>query len=87
MSKFPVLWTPLILEGAPPTWENFSPIKGGHVGHRELGGAPDPVREDLMEETRLGDRLDSGISHKPGNAQLHSTQPPSDGPDWKNMAG
>jgi hypothetical protein len=39
-----------------------------YAKHRELGGAQDPVMEELIEEARIEDELGLGISHKPGNA-------------------
>lgn len=39
-----------------------------YIKHRKLGGAPDPVMEDLIEEARIAVRLGSGVSHTLGNA-------------------
>lgn len=39
-----------------------------YQAHRSAGGAPDPVAEDLIEETRLEDVRGGGISHSPGSA-------------------
>jgi hypothetical protein len=36
--------------------------------HVSEGGAPDPVQEDLLEETRLESELGGGFSYAPGHA-------------------
>lgn len=36
--------------------------------HRAAGGAPDPVQEDLIAETRLEDARGGGLSYPPGRA-------------------
>jgi hypothetical protein len=36
--------------------------------HRQLGGEPDPVQEELIEEMRLEDERGVGLSHPPGRA-------------------
>lgn len=39
-----------------------------YVAHRAIGGAPDPVVEDLLDEMRLEDERGGGLSHEPGQA-------------------
>lgn len=39
-----------------------------YAAHRANGGAPDPVAEDLIGETRVEDARGGGISHAPGRA-------------------
>lgn len=43
-------------------------IVAWYARHRELGGAPDPVAEDLILEAAAEDALGGGISHAPGRA-------------------
>ena len=39
-----------------------------YVAHRDLGGAFDPVMEDLIVGTRLENSMGAGLSYKPGRA-------------------
>ena len=43
-------------------------IAAWYAAHREQGGAPDPVQEDLMEEARLEMKHGGGFSYPPGHA-------------------
>ena len=43
-------------------------IVGWYNAHRQAGGDPDPVAEDLMAEIRLEDAHGGGHSHAPGRA-------------------
>ena len=43
-------------------------IAAWYAAHRERGGAPDPVQEDLLEETRLEEALGGGFAYPPGHA-------------------
>ncbi|WP_043458855.1 hypothetical protein, partial [Azohydromonas australica] len=43
-------------------------IAAWYAAHLERGGAPDPVQEDLMEETRLEEEHGGGFSYPPGHA-------------------
>lgn len=43
-------------------------IVGWYTTHRQHGGAPDAVAEDLLAEVRAEDELGSGLSHAPGRA-------------------
>ncbi len=43
-------------------------IIGWYRMHRDGGGPPDPVAEDLLAEVRAEDQLGGGISHPPGRA-------------------
>lgn len=42
-------------------------IAAWYAAHRERGGAPDPVQEDLMEEARLEEEHGSGFMYPPGH--------------------
>ena len=39
-----------------------------YFAHRQRGGAPDPVQEDLIAETAIEDARGGGVSHAPGRA-------------------
>ena len=43
-------------------------IAAWYAAHIERGGAPDPVQEDLLEETRLEMEHGGGLSYPPGHA-------------------
>jgi hypothetical protein len=43
-------------------------IAAWYEAHIAQGGAPDPVQEELMEETRLEMELGGGFSYPPGHA-------------------
>ncbi|WP_157269537.1 hypothetical protein [Azohydromonas aeria] len=43
-------------------------IAAWYRAHRSGGGAPDPVQEDLLEETRLEIEHGGGFSYAPGHA-------------------
>jgi hypothetical protein len=43
-------------------------ITAWYEEHLRRGGAPDPVQEDLMEETRLEQERGGGFSYAPGHA-------------------
>ena len=43
-------------------------IAAWYAAHLKRGGAPDPVQEDLMEETRLEEERGGGFSYPPGHA-------------------
>jgi hypothetical protein len=43
-------------------------IAAWYAAHRERGGPPDPVQEDLMEEARLERELGGGFEYPPGHA-------------------
>lgn len=43
-------------------------IAAWYTAHVEEGGAPDPVQEDLLEETRLEREHGGGFSYPPGHA-------------------
>lgn len=39
-----------------------------YAEHRQRGGAPDPVHEDLLAELAIEDKHGGGLSHQPGRA-------------------
>ncbi|MFT0137266.1 hypothetical protein ACEK07_04300 [Alcanivoracaceae bacterium MT1] len=43
-------------------------IVGWYNAHRQRGGAPDPVAEDLIAEVQIEDEHGGGHSHAPGRA-------------------
>jgi hypothetical protein len=43
-------------------------IMAWYVEHRQRGGTPDPVQEDLIAEARIEDERGAGLSHAPGRA-------------------
>lgn len=43
-------------------------IAAWYVAHRESGGDPDPVQEDLIEERRLEAERGGGFSYRAGHA-------------------
>lgn len=43
-------------------------IVAWYAEHRERGGAPDPVADDLIAEAAAEDALGGGFSHQPGRA-------------------
>lgn len=43
-------------------------ITAWYFAHRQRGGAPDPVQEDLIAETLAENRRGGRISHPPGRA-------------------
>jgi hypothetical protein len=55
-----------IVDGAEPLVVLL--IAAWYQAHRSEGGAPDPVQEDLLEETRLEMELGGGFSYPPGPA-------------------
>lgn len=43
-------------------------IVAWYRAHRQQGGAPDPIAEDLIAEAKSEDSRGAGISHQPGRA-------------------
>jgi hypothetical protein len=43
-------------------------VTAWYFAHRQQGGAPDPVQEDLLAEVQAEDTRGGGFSHQPGRA-------------------
>ena len=43
-------------------------IAAWYFEHLRQGGAPDPVREEIIAETKAEDKQGGGFSHEPGQA-------------------
>ena len=43
-------------------------IVNWYAVHKQSGGIPDPVAEDLIAEVKLEDQFGGGTSHQPGQA-------------------
>lgn len=64
-----------VASGLPPTFFMDQPegavsqlIAQWYRSHLAVGGAPDPVQEDLANEVRIEDARGGGLSHQPGRA-------------------